>query len=270
MNDLRLRVMTDEDISFANSLRALAGWNQTIADWRRFIALEPNGCFLAEYNGAPAGTATTIRYGDKIAWIGMVLVHPGQRRHGIGRALLSHCIDYLKTCRIQSIILDATPLGQKLYETLGFEPEWTLTRWRGVVTEATPKPLPKIDLPKIAKLDAAAFGADRTELLTKVAANSQTAYLEDAGFAMLRKGAHASYLGPVVATAPHTAIQLIESILPPGEFIIDIPDHNQPAIAWAKNKGFTAERQLTRMRLGKEIRPTAPQTLFAIAAPEIG
>src|SRR5690349_9273722 len=121
MRDFRIRVMTAEDFSFADSLRASAGWNQTLRDWRRFLELDPKGCFVAELNGelagkmppVPVGTATTTRYENKIAWIGMVLVHPEQRRHGIGRGLLLHCIEYLKNSGVRCIKLDATPLGKK-------------------------------------------------------------------------------------------------------------------------------------------------------------
>ena len=57
---LKLRLLTREDLPFADSVRAFAGWNQTIADWERFLAAEADGCFLAGWNGAPAGTATAI------------------------------------------------------------------------------------------------------------------------------------------------------------------------------------------------------------------
>ena len=93
---IRLRTMHDEDLVFANEVRDIAGWNQTMTDWRRFMALEPKGCFIAEWNGEPAGTATTTCYGKDLAWIGMVLVHPDFRRRGLGNALLDHCITYLR------------------------------------------------------------------------------------------------------------------------------------------------------------------------------
>src|SRR5688500_17823494 len=126
---LRLRPLTREDLSFADSLRALAGWNQTLADWERFLALEPDGCFLAEWQGVSAGTATTTVYGAELAWIGMVLVHPEYRRRGIGQALLERCIEYLSKRGVRCIKLDATPEGKRVYANLGFQDEWTLTRW---------------------------------------------------------------------------------------------------------------------------------------------
>ena len=104
---LRLRLMTPADLPFADSLRALAGWNQTIEDWQRLLANEPNGCFLAEWSGAPVGTATTTVYAPNLAWIGMVLVHPTYRRRGIGRTLVERCIDHL---RVRDAIA-AQPIG---------------------------------------------------------------------------------------------------------------------------------------------------------------
>jgi ribosomal protein S18 acetylase RimI-like enzyme len=122
-------MLAREDLPFADSLRALAGWNQTLGDWERFIAIAPEGCFLAEWNGTPAGTATTIVYGPELAWIGMVLVHPEFRRRGIGQALLGKCIDSLRERGARCIKLDATPLGRTVYDGLGFQYEWTLRRW---------------------------------------------------------------------------------------------------------------------------------------------
>src|SRR5438128_5743547 len=62
-SSLRLRLLTRADLPFADSVRALARWNQTLDDWQRFLATEPEGCFLAEWNGARAGAATTRGYG---------------------------------------------------------------------------------------------------------------------------------------------------------------------------------------------------------------
>jgi len=110
-----IRQMTAADVGMGDSLRALAGWNQTPADWRRILSLEPGGCFVAEWDGLPVGTTTTTCYGTELAWIGMVLVHPDFRGRGIGRALMDHCVEYLKRRGLRSIMLDATPLGERLY-----------------------------------------------------------------------------------------------------------------------------------------------------------
>src|SRR5690606_13187030 len=76
-----------------------------------------------------AGTVTTTRYGATLGWIGMLLVHTGYRRQGIGTVLLRRAIDYLRSQGVRCIGLDATPAGQILYDAAGFETVWSLARW---------------------------------------------------------------------------------------------------------------------------------------------
>ena len=51
MERVSLRQMTDSDLQAADELRRLAGWNQTLEDWRRLLWLEPRGCFVAAQEG---------------------------------------------------------------------------------------------------------------------------------------------------------------------------------------------------------------------------
>ena len=115
-----IRLLTDGDIGAALALQQLEGWNQTVRDWSRLLQLAPTGCFAAELDGRLSGTVTTITYGGALAWIGMMLVAPEHRRRGIGTKLLSTALDYLQTAGIAAVKLDATPVGQPLYEGLGF------------------------------------------------------------------------------------------------------------------------------------------------------
>ena len=61
---VRLRLMTQDDIPEAMRLKEIAGWNQTTADWQRFLSATPEGCFVAEHEGRVIGTVTTIVYED--------------------------------------------------------------------------------------------------------------------------------------------------------------------------------------------------------------
>lgn len=285
-SSLRLRQMTAADLPFADSVRALAGWNQTLGDWQRMLAHEPEGCFLAEWNGAPAGTATTTVYGQELAWIGMVLVHPDYRRRGVGKGLLERCIEYLRGRGVRCIKLDATPLGQKVYDRLGFKNEWTLSRW--VHTSLHPGFAvsdPRIrswrveDCRLIDRLDTAAFGVSRQRLLQALAQQNRHALVLEseprrvAAYGLRRSGAQALYLGPVVATSATTGLRLVEALLArtDGETIFwDIPDPNAAAVAWASRQGFSRQRSLTRMYLGRNSAPGDPRKQFALAGPEKG
>lgn len=288
---LHLRPMTGDDITFADSLRAHAGWNQTLADWERLLAMEPDGCFIAEWNGALAGTATTTIYGKELAWIGMVLVHPDLRRRGIGKALLQRCIDQLQRRGVRCIKLDATPQGQPVYEELGFKFEWTLTRWERsglpIYSEDSPTQLHlrhwrSGDAALIDRLDTMAFGVSRGKLLESLAKQSWSAVVaesearEPCGYGLVGRGSRALYLGPVVAESPDTGMQIIRDLTAEnnrqaGDAIFwDIPDRNVAAVTWAVANGFAVQRTLTRMYLGENAAPGDDLKQFAISGPEMG
>jgi GNAT superfamily N-acetyltransferase len=283
---INLRVLRQTDLPFADTVRALTGWNQTLDDWRRFLAMEPEGCFLAEWNGQPAGTATTIAYGPTVAWIGMVLVHPDHRRRGIGTALLKRCIDYLRERGVRSIKLDATPAGKPVYDGLGFKDEWPLARWERTSPQRQPAPPDgrirawrQPDEERVELLDTAAFGDCRRRLLQALVPESRAALVfENAsgqigGYGLMRQGAHACYLGPVTAGSPEAGLALIEALLSQceGEHMFwDIPDANTPAVEWAQQRGFTRQRPLIRMYRGENPAPSDARRQFALAGPEVG
>ncbi len=283
---LRVRTLTAADLDFADSVRALAGWNQTRADWERFLALEPGGCFLAEWNGTPAGTATATLYGPELAWIGMVLVHPDFRRCGIGRALLERCVAYLRGRGVGCIKLDATPAGRLVYDRLGFRSEWSLKRWVGRPVGAkldAPKsklrPWEESDAARVESLDAAAFGVSRRALLGALAEESTAALVMEsaasgiAGFGFARAGSQALYLGPVVADSAQAGLGLVEALIarhPKETFYWDIPDPNEAAVDWARQHGLNVQRPLIRMFLGENSAPGDPLRQFALAGPEVG
>src|SRR5438105_11990396 len=134
---IRIRRMTAADVPLGMRLKEQAGWNQTEADWQRCLDLQPDGCFVAEWNDTPVGTTTTCVFGN-VAWIAMVLVDANHRGKGIGKALMNHALEYLDSAGVASIRLDATPLGQPLYEKLGFRVQFPLARFEGVLPPHDP------------------------------------------------------------------------------------------------------------------------------------
>lgn len=271
---LNIRLLSPTDLGFAQEIRQRAGWNQTDKDWKRLLAHEPEGCFLAEWEGKPAGTATTTTHDGTVGWIGMVLVHPDSRRKGIATALLERCIEYLRP-RTRCIKLDATPDGREVYRRLEFEEESTFQRWhRG--RDGTPSPRPAEDSPPdlahVLSSDVNAFGCDRSAYLLKLARDSRV-FLGPTGFALLRPGENAHYLGPSVALDDREGESLVRKALELiGEEPVfwDIPDENRSAIALARTLGFAPQRILYRMRLGEHGFEGNLRLQWAIGAPETG
>src|ERR1051326_1198836 len=215
---LQLRNLTAADISFAMRLKSVAGCNQTEADWRRFLELEPGGCFVAEYESQPAGTVTAISFGERFGWIGMMLVDPNRRRLGIASALLQHAMDFLTGRNVETIKLDATPAGKTVYDQHGFKDEYLVERRLRAASPVTVNakscvPILPRDLDSVAEFDTDIFGADRRSLLATLLRDAPEFCLQtDGGFVMGRRGTIAPQIGPLVARDIAIAETLLASV----------------------------------------------------------
>jgi GNAT superfamily N-acetyltransferase len=278
---IKIRRMMINDLRLGLRLTHQAGWNQTESDWRRFMDMEPEGCFVAELDGSPVGTTATCVFGRDVAWIAMVLVDSNVRGRGIGTKLLSYALDYLKSRRIETVRLDATPAGRPIYEKLGFVAEYELARFEGIVRSGSAKPLATKATPELfadmIELDRHITGADRAKMLQRlfeefpenIRVVRQGHELE--GFVTLRPGANAVQIGPCIATA-NAGPSLLSDALDrcAGKPVyVDIPLANECAVEIAQTRGLKIQRCFTRMCLGKRISENV-QTLWASSGPEKG
>ena len=274
--------MTAADIPAAMRLKDAEGWNQTERDWLTVLQLEPQGCFVRERAGEVVGTVTTVAYGDRLGWIGMMLVDAAHRRQGIGTALMEAALAYLDGSGVHEIKLDATEMARPVYERLGFVEECAVERWVGTISE------PKGRAPGAEEewtsgwdrtLDAQAFGLDRHRMIAALRANSPAeSFCRDDAQALVRPGARFGYLGPFVARDSEAAAVLLGGLLRRcrGRTLAwDLfPDHSA-APALAERWGFAPRRRLIRMArsmqpggAGSPLGDRAMQ--FGIAAFEFG
>jgi GNAT superfamily N-acetyltransferase len=279
--NIRLRKMTAADVPLGMKLKQQAGWNQTESDWRRFLELEPEGCFVAEWEGLPVATTTTCVF-DSIGWIAMVLVDQSFRHRGIATRLLQHALEYLDRRGVATARLDATPLGRPVYERLGFVAEHELLRLEGVATAREPEAGVAISravrVGSLAELDREATGADRRRLLERLLAeqpDGTRVALQGAavlGYAMLRPGSRATQIGPGVAVTAQAGRALGDwamSQLAGRPVFADVPLQNQPAVDWARQCGLSEQRPFTRMYRGRPV-AEQPRLLWASSGPEKG
>lgn len=280
-----VRRMTAADIPFANEVRALARWNQTPRDWAGYLAFEPAGCFIAEHNGRPAGTATAINYGGRVAWIGMVLVHPDFRRLGIGTALLRTTLRYLQDLGVTAIKLDATPMGRPVYVPLGFQDEYEVTRFEGNAPALTAPPAAEVvpfaavPFAELAALDAHAFGTPRPAVLADLARRHPDLCFAirnangPAGFLIAREGNAALQLGPWIAHDESAADRLLQAFfqrVAGRRVFLDVPNVNPAGLALVSRHGFTVQRSFMRMFLGSNPHPGEPTLIFGTSGAEKG
>lgn len=283
--EVTLRRLTAADIAFAHELNTLVGWNQVASDWRGYLEFEPEGCFAAEIAGRPAGTATTINYGNRFGWIGMVLVHPEFRRFGIGTKLLRHTIEYLQGRGTACIKLDATPMGRKVYVPLGFIDEYEVTRYEGVALSDVAKPesgiaaLSEADVGAVAAYDAPVFGAERLAVLRAMSRrNPALCFVARGevgirGYLIAREGRQAVQLGPWVADDIVVAEKLLRALfhhVGGRKLFVDVPHPNAAGRALVEKYGFVIQRGFTRMHLGENRHPGIPAQVFGSSGAEKG
>src|SRR4051812_15056202 len=285
---MRLRTMTTQDVAAGLNLNRNAGWNQTAADWERFLHASPDGCFVVECDGQVCGTVATILFGHCFAWIGMVLVDAAHRGKGIGTRLLHAAIDYLEARKIPTIKLDATPEGKPLYEKLGFVSEYEIERWvlrRPIPappsdrTENTAGAMSLETMQRIFRVDGEAFGADRSFLLESLhdsAPEMTLAFVRDGvveGYTFGRHGLFADHMGPWMATNSSLAGDLLRQSLSRSvrdTIVVDCLTSRAFVTEILTSSGFTPARRLTRMYRGPNASPGHPEKLCAIMGPEFG
>lgn len=269
------------DIPLGMSLRAEAGWNQTRDDWGRFLELQPGGCFVAEFGGRAVGTVTTCIFND-VGWIGMMLVNKRSRGRGVGTQLMRAAVDYLTGQGVAAIRLDATPLGQPLYEGLGFVGQFPLLRYAGVVRDlrapAHVRSLEPRDWEQVFLIDQAAVGYDRQRLLERLCAEAgPTAYIdgEDEGtsaYGLVRSGSLATFIGPCIASYSAAGRRILSSLLSQlagREVFLDVPQSHGEAREVLRAAGLEPSRELLRMCHGRQVRERV-DCLWASSGPEKG
>lgn len=278
-------VLDESHLPDLMALSREAGWNQVENDWHLFLT--QGRVFGVLDDGRAVGSAAILPYGADFAWIGMVLVRGTHRKQGLGTRLLERCLEDLdRDGRVAC--LDATPAGEPLYRTLGFEGSLRLTRWQGEAGGAASE-LPDSDLLPLSRpeafeaavaLDAAALGAERRPILSCFArrlpeaawmtADKGTA--DKSGAILGRNGDLASQIGPLLAEDEQTAIALLDSALGrlSGRVFLDVVDTRQAVVEHLQARGFTQQRPYLRMTRNADRTIGDATGLHVIAGPEFG
>ncbi|MBM3598055.1 MAG: GNAT family N-acetyltransferase [Alphaproteobacteria bacterium] len=287
---LRQCALAPDDAERAVRLSDGAGWNQSLEDWRMMLTVG-SGVGIEDEAGSLLASALILPYGAAVAagappisWISMVLTAEPWRRRGLARRLMQDRMAELRSRGLMPV-LDATPAGHAVYSKLGFRDGLMLERMQGDVPKVPEAPpgievSPLRDIADIAAADAAAFGTDRSAILSFVRAQApDLAFVARhggrlAGHVLVRRGRRMPHLGPVVADDAPVAVALLGAVLrsaPAGKpIIMDVFAHQSDFRAAAIAAGFVALRPFTRMHLGDQPPHADATRLFAAAGPELG
>lgn len=265
------------DLAGCLALSHSANWNQNEADWRLMLGFG-SGWGIRESDGSLSASTLVLPYGDRFAWIAMVLVLPEHRRKGYASRLLRLAVAELRR-RGLTPILDATPAGREVYRQEGFRDAWGFKRYSVAARRDSSRPAPEVralresDWPAMLEIDRVAFGADRERLLRALATRLVQAALvferegRIGGFLLGREGRESSQLGPLVARDAEIANALLRAGLArvPAAIYLDVVDH-APELA----SGFELQRPFTRMVYGGGRPPGDERAVYLVAGPELG
>jgi GNAT superfamily N-acetyltransferase len=293
VSDLSIAVKSSLSASEFDDLEALvseARWNQNAKDWRLFLQL---GRIYAAHTAAGriVATTATLPYGERFAWISMVLVAGPYRRRGLATMLMRRATEELAAAgRVP--VLDATPDGHPVYRAIGYQDWWGFHRLRreqqgarqsagdrlaapaGVII----RPIRDDDWTALCAFDAAAFGAPRNAVLAGLRGRLPQAEViaqsgdRIVGFSLGRDGRMIPHIGPLVAESDAIACAMvahaIERIDAP--LFIDLADAKSHVLAFLQARGFVPVRPFTRMAHGHATRFDDPERTFAVIGPEFG
>ncbi len=231
----------------------------------RYLALQPDGAFVAKHDDRIIGFGGAMDYGS-FAYIGLMAVHPTMQKRGVGRLILKRLLTWLDERGCPTVLLDATPVGAPLYKHYGFTAEDTTTFLR--LTQRVPlphalsegiSPLSEADIPSVIAFDTPYFGADRHAILTSYWNDDpQRAFIahDSNGQITGYLFAQPTTLGPWLANTVEDAERLLLQALTlpfAGEPNVFVSVHNADALQLLNRYGFTQQRTLSHMCRGRHI-----------------
>ncbi|MDP3410791.1 GNAT family N-acetyltransferase [Bosea sp. (in: a-proteobacteria)] len=215
--EIAIRPMAEADLDQLHQLSIGVGWPHRPEDWRLVIGLG-HGIVACDAIGRVLGSAMWWPFGERFATVGMVITSPRLQAQGAGRELMDMIFAQSGT---RDLRLSATKAGYRLYRSLGFEPVGRIFQHQGR-TVALPapaaampgvRPVVSTDLEALARLDASAYGADRSHVIAALLAHSVGTVVERngeiAGFSLCRPFGRGHVVGPIVAEDDDMAVALV-------------------------------------------------------------
>jgi ribosomal protein S18 acetylase RimI-like enzyme len=277
------RLLAEADLADADRIlqAAFAGSASRLHDLQLYRRIQPDGWFAACREKELVGLGGSASYGP-FAHVGLVAVHPGFQRQGIGHALMDFILARLEQQRVPGVLLDASEMGRPLYARMGFlDYGETLVyqRENGSIHEEQPPGAQLISgrqIEELAAWDAEIFGADRRRVIqTLVEVFPERAFLQRDGRGKLAGYivAQQNRIGPWVSLRSDHAAELLRRVLSldyGGTLSAAVPAENHEAIELLEAQGFERVRSNRHMGRGIQNLPGQRQYVYAQTSLAIG
>jgi len=283
MGSITLRRLEAHDLGAALRLSQAERWSHRREDWEFHYRLG-RGWAACDADGKVLGTASWWAYGEQFGTVGLVLVDQAHQGQGIGRQLMN---GVMSDAGARVLQLVATKAGLTLYQRCGFRERHGIGQHHGTVTQipaSTPVPntvlraVSHADLDAVCDLDAAAFGANRRQVVSAVFdAGGGVGVIAHrngriAGFALARQSGRGTLIGPIVADDQGLAIALIAHQLKAtsGFTRVDIPKAATQLAGWLEAAGLACVDTVTAMIRGDVREERAEARVFGLVSQALG
>ncbi|MFJ5774738.1 GNAT family N-acetyltransferase [Streptomyces sp. NPDC093094] len=253
LSSLPIRRLTLRDLTACADLSENRGWPREEHKWGLLLTAG-RGYGIDAPDGGLLSACVVTQYGPQdrpdLAAIGMVLVAERYARQGVGRRLMRHVVAAMDTT---PLTLHATPGGRPLYEELGFKVTGQAEMLRGRFspdgeTPAVPtRAATAEDVTSLLRLDEPVFGADRTQMITRLPAFADLLHVAEEGgriigYAAAWPNMDTHVVGPLIARDTDTAKALISSLAARTDRPLrtDIDVRHTELIGWVKERGLTS------------------------------
>ena len=279
--EIDIRPMTDADLGQMHQLSIGVGWPHRPEDWRLVMSVG-EGFVACDTIGRALGSAMWWPFGESFASVGMVITSPRLQAQGAGRQLMEIIFEQSGD---RDLRLSATKAGYRLYRSLGFEPIGRIFQHQGR-TVALPSPVPAMrglrpvvadDLDALARLDASAYGADRSRVISALLAHSVGRVVERGGeivgFSLCRPFGRGHVVGPIVAEDDDMAVALVAPHVEAhqGGFLrVDTAQEQGRFGGFLESCGMTIFDSVTPMIRGRHHDALGAVRTFGLAAQALG
>ncbi|MCO5244144.1 MAG: GNAT family N-acetyltransferase [Anaerolineae bacterium] len=287
--ELEIRSMTRPEVDELVGWAASEGWNPGLHDAELFWATDPEAFIAAELNGELIGGGAITSYGGEFGFMGLFIVRPEFRGHGLGDALW-HARRQRLLDRLQpnaSIGMDGVFDMQPYYAKGGFVFSHRNMRFRAEITEppaTSPDadknivPLAGVPFDHVLAYDRTCFPAPRPEFLKGWIAQPDAlalGYLRDdtlSGYGVVRRCGEGCKVGPLFADDGEAAEALyarLAGFAAGGPLFLDAPENNPAAMALVQRYGMIEVFGCARMYLGPPP-DVAHERIFGVTTFELG
>ena len=269
--------MTRQEVDIAIHWAAAEGWNPGLFDAGSFYAADPNGFFMAELNGEPAGCISAVTYDDTFGFMGFYIVRKDLRKQGIGMKLWQAAIEHMENRTIGG---DSVVAMVEKYGQCGFQIAHYNARYEGVGIASASSLAGLCDVPfaELVRYDSRFFPAPRSPFLKSWISQpgSHSLAVMDgsrlAGYGVIRPCCRGFKIAPIFADTPDIAEELFASFFSfaDGEPVfLDIPVCNRAALELVERHGMTRVFETARIYRGAP--PALPlDHIYGITSFELG